>query len=197
MEQKSSKTRKDGKALLTAKTPFGSFSRTTNHDYRFVVISCGMNEALLISRFEAFCAHDKKEYARYSAIAQGKAEEGRGLNLGKEWYAETATKLPSVLASHADHLTRNLLASRSALAEKRGVCHGWTSRRDLAEKLVSSLRKEGLHLNLTICAINPTDEERVYLGAEEAAPNRRASRKPAAKLSDRNPLHYLRAEDAL
>lgn len=138
------------KQTLTATTTFGTFTRTTNHDYKFVVISCGTDPAYLAKRRAMFLAFEVKQAEGYKQVVDGKKAP---CSLGIDWYKAKLAALPQTLIDMGAKFDREAEYSAERIAKKAGTVQGWTSRMDLAEKLASQARKEGA-INVTIFPVD-------------------------------------------
>lgn len=129
---------------LTATSEFGTFTRTTHHDYKFVTIVLESEEARQdrIACWERNAAH-------YQNLID--TQEPGIDDQGRHWYKN---------GSFSQCLAKDMLADAQAQVvklqqrERAFVDVNWCGRRDLAEKAAARLAKWGGYESIKIVAVD-------------------------------------------
>lgn len=125
------------KTKLEVATEFGTFTRTTDHPYQFVVISRGYLAAT-VERIHKHAIESAKDNLAYE-LDQLAGANGQSLY---DWESresvEASVERNRKMIADADEILAAQLAE--AAAAKYGV-QGWTSRIDLARKSAAKARE--------------------------------------------------------
>lgn len=120
-------------------TEFGTFTRTSAREYKYLVISRGCTLKTLLKTHAAEVAETKRAYEKYNAVVTSgvvPAEYSSWATI--EWYAKTAAEMAAKLVE---------LETEPAPVEKTTFSsHQWSSRLDLAVREANSL-KNGKSIN--------------------------------------------------
>lgn len=140
---------------LTVATPFGTFTRRSARPYKFVVVACGESELKIQTQHQACNRQAQQIIARHERdIANGTllrlpisgwtvADSERVIAQQREYLATADARLAHSLADNA-----------ARIAAKRGNQFGWSTRRELAEKVAADVRKHQ-YLNVAIYEVAP------------------------------------------
>lgn len=133
------------KPLLSVETPFGVFTRRTDRQYRFIVVSQGVS----IDRQRIALDREARAWDGYAQEYQQIVDGARSPRLGLtlEDYATFLEEARERARSYRE-VSDEVLAKRSLKVFQ----HGWSARRDLAEKVAAKARLFG-YQNVTIVEV--------------------------------------------
>jgi len=141
--------RKDGKRTFTVSTPVGTFSRTTARSYTRLVVSCGMDEQILIGKQLREIDFQRTTLNEYRAVMAGQ----RAPVCSIESYPGFIASLERLLAELPEQHEQALLANRLVIAERRGELVGWSQSAAGAARMATDAIGQG-RLGVTIYEVN-------------------------------------------
>ena len=145
-------------------TPWGTFKRTAARDYRFLVIVCGQDEAVLRARIERTRQQLEQSKARYQLAIE------TGARTSSQWdrfdqYPKHLADVTRQLEGLDGRLAEILAQNADRIAAQRGHYFAWTSRRDLADTQMRRALKGGfVNVHIYSCV-----ETAVYTLSQEVA----------------------------
>lgn len=96
------------KTKLTVESSYGTFTRTTTHDYQFVVVRRGRQLTVVDREFKEQETYLLAQVVQYAAIVEGRATVPSHCtwDLVKEWLANARSKLEGLPVQRAAALER-------------------------------------------------------------------------------------------
>lgn len=135
------------KQKLTVKTDVGTFTRSTDRTYAYIVVAKGERAEKLEAERLAGIAHAKEQADRYSRIlASGQPDDIRehARDFDMKMHAQFMADGSYAKWAEQEAATAARLEAQGAITEDAGdwFCHSWCGRLDLAIKEASSSRLE-------------------------------------------------------
>jgi uncharacterized Rossmann fold enzyme len=140
------------KPTLTAVTPFGTFTRKTDHKYAFVIVTDGYKSPERIkANFAKSLAYEQKTLAEYRAVIASGVSPSTYSTI--EDYKRYAAGCEAMIAGHPAALEKALAANEA----KKGKfsAPSWSTKAHLAEKMAADMRVKSGFTTVHVCAVAP------------------------------------------